>query len=63
MINPYFMYIVAFVIAIIVYQLGWSYVFPEISLSLLLFLIFTIVSAFFIGFYVYNKKDYRVFKY
>ncbi|HDR8184625.1 TPA: oligosaccharide repeat unit polymerase [Bacillus thuringiensis] len=56
MINPYFMYIVAFVIAIIVYQLGWSYVFPEISVSLLLFLIFTIVSAFFIGFYVYNKK-------
>jgi hypothetical protein len=47
MINPYFCYAFSFIAAIITYQLGWSELYPELSFSLLAFLLTTI------GFHLY----------
>lgn len=51
MINPYFCYALAFGIALLLYPLGWSKIYPPISVQVLLFLLITMVihgvSAFF----------------
>lgn len=47
MINPYFCYAFSFIAAIVMYLLGWSDLYPELSWSLLAFLLITI------GFHVY----------
>ena len=42
MINPYFCYAFSFIAAIVTYLLGWSDLYPELSWSLLAFLLVTI---------------------
>jgi hypothetical protein len=54
--NPFFVYILGFSIPLLVYQLGWSNLFPKISFGLVLFLVLTFSYSFFAGFYVYRKK-------
>ncbi|HCW08374.1 MAG TPA: hypothetical protein DGG95_13520, partial [Cytophagales bacterium] len=46
-INPHICYILGFLVSILVYQLGWSDVYPPLSISLLIFLGVTIASHFF----------------
>jgi hypothetical protein len=47
MINPYFIYILSFSIAIAVYQLKWSSLYPDLGIELIFFLLVTFVGAFF----------------
>ena len=54
--NPFFLYILGFSIPLLVYQLGWSNIFPKISFGLFLFLLLTYLYSFLVGYYVYNKK-------
>jgi len=46
MINPYTCYILGFAASLAVYQLGWSEIYPELSLSLIGFLIATLLAHF-----------------
>lgn len=46
MVNPYSCYILGFVFSLAVYQLGWSEVYPQLSASLLIFLVTTIAVSF-----------------
>ncbi|TWI93817.1 hypothetical protein JN11_04938 [Mucilaginibacter frigoritolerans] len=62
-VNPFFMYLLGFSIALIVYQLDWSYLFPPLSLSLLAFLIITFIISGAIGLYVHRKGVIRFYEY
>ncbi len=46
MINPYTSYILGFIFSLAVYQLGWSEVYPSLSISLIGFLIATMIAHF-----------------
>ncbi len=46
MINPYTFYIIGFGFSLIVYQLGWSEVYPSLGVSLIAFLLATMVAHF-----------------
>lgn len=54
--NPFFIYCLSWTLALIIYELGWSNLFPDISINLLLFLFFTIVIAGSIGLLLQLKK-------
>jgi len=54
--NPFFVYILAFSISLLVYQLGWSNLYPAISFRLLLFLLLTFSYSFLVGWCVYKDK-------
>lgn len=47
--NPFFLYITSFGIVALVYLLGWSNLFPTISLSVKFFLVSTFIISFFLG--------------
>lgn len=49
MINPFFCYVFSFVVALLVYSLGWSELYPTLSLSLILFLFATLIIHFLFG--------------
>jgi hypothetical protein len=56
MISPYSSYIFAFSLALAVYQLSWSELYPEISISLLFFLIFTFIAFFTVKTTIYKPS-------
>jgi len=56
LLNPFFVYILGFSISLLVYQLGWSNLYPKISFQLLVFLLLTFLYSFFVGWHVYEKK-------
>src|SRR5690349_9701133 len=43
MVNPYFCYVLSFATALALYPLGWSDLYPPLSLSLIVFLLGTMV--------------------
>lgn len=53
--NPYICYILGFVVSILVYQLGWSEVYPPLSFGLAVFLLATL-GAHFILSIVWNRN-------
>jgi hypothetical protein len=55
LVNPFYLYCIAFSFAIIAYLAGWSSIFPKLSSGLLLFLISTFVF-FIIAGYLFSKK-------
>jgi hypothetical protein len=55
MINPHTCYILGFVVSLAVYQLGWSEVYPKLSLTLIVFLLVSILAHIFLS-YRWNKK-------
>lgn len=64
--NPFFCYSVSFLVVFLLYLLKWSDLYLPASQSLTIFIFFTIISAFLIGFF-YNKvlsinKDFLVDK-
>jgi hypothetical protein len=62
-VNPFFIYILGFSMALIVYQLDWSYLFPDLSFSLLTFLLLTFIISGIIGLYVHRKGILRFYEY
>ncbi|MGZ3764756.1 MAG: O-antigen polymerase [Mucilaginibacter sp.] len=61
-VNPFFTYIIGFLIALIVYQLDWSYLFPALSISLAFFLIITFLISGAIGLYVHRKGALKYYE-
>ena len=66
MINPYFIYILSFLAVIIAYQFKWSNLYPDLGLSLLLFLGSSMMIAYFFGkifvkqkIVIFNKIHYK----
>src|SRR6478609_9246852 len=49
MVSPYFCYAFSFSIAIVFYLLGWSKLYPHLSVALLLFLLSTIIANILLG--------------
>lgn len=60
--NPFYMYCVAFTLAIFVYLWGWSDIFPELSAGLILFLAVTSILFIFAG-HIFIKKPSEIFNY
>ncbi len=60
MINPYFIYVLSFLVVIIAYVLKWSSLFPDLGYSLLGFLLVSITVAFVIG-KAFMKKNIITF--
>ena len=56
MVNPYYIYILTFLFSMLVYQLGWSTLFPSLKFPLILFLILSIFASFILGFYFQIKR-------
>jgi len=56
LLNPFFVYVLAFSISLLVYQLRWSNLCPTISFPLLLFLLLTSSYSFVIAWFFYKKK-------
>jgi hypothetical protein len=54
LINPFYIYCLAFLCAILLYQIGWCNIFPSLSISLILFFAIT-----FILFIVAGRKIFR----
>lgn len=48
--NPFFIYILSFLMVFLVYSLGWSDKYPELTLSIKLFLFATFIISFFLAF-------------
>ena len=56
MANPYFCYAVAFAAALLTYLLGWSDLYPPLSLTLLFFILVTVIIHVFLGIRFFGKK-------
>ncbi len=56
-VNPFYLYCVAFSLAIFVYLWGWCDIFPELSAGLILFLTLSF-GLFIFANYVFTKKEY-----
>jgi oligosaccharide repeat unit polymerase len=54
--NPFFVYVVAFLLPGLLYQLDWSYLYPDLSAGLLIFLLITSLISIGIGFYVHKRR-------
>lgn len=65
LINPYFIYSLSFLGVLVSYFFGWSKLFPELGLSLLVFLISSIIIAVIIGrsFYIRNIITFNKIKF
>jgi hypothetical protein len=55
-VNPFYLYCVAFSMAIFVYLWGWSNIFPKLSVSLILFFALTFIIFLFAGYKLWKKK-------
>lgn len=55
-INPFSLYAISWILVIIVYSFEWSYLYPNLKLSSLFFLIVTICISIY-----YSKKEYKKF--
>jgi oligosaccharide repeat unit polymerase len=49
LINPYFIYILSFLAVLIAYQFNWSKLYPDLGLPLVLFLVSSMIIAFYLG--------------
>ncbi len=59
--NPFYVYIISFLIVFLVYSLGWSHLYPPLTFSMYLFLIGTFLIALLFG-YVFQKNNYIGFQ-
>jgi oligosaccharide repeat unit polymerase len=62
--NPFFVYILSFALALLVYSFGWSHLYPNLSTSLLVFFFATFIVSFLFGVIVHSlgRIDYKVIK-
>lgn len=56
MINPYFIHGFSFIAVLVAYLLNWSNLYPDLGLTLLLFLMFSILIAILLGRYIMKNK-------
>jgi hypothetical protein len=61
MINPYYIYIITFLVSLVVYQFGWSTLFPTLKIPLIIFLTISMVMAFILGL-IFHAKNYISFR-
>lgn len=59
--NPFYVYIISFLIVFLVYSLGWSHIYPPLSFGMYLFLGCSFLIALIFG-YVFQKNKYIEFK-
>lgn len=59
-VNPYYLYCIAFSFSIFVYLLGWSKIFPQLSASLILFFVLSFMMFFLFG-YLLGRKELNLF--
>jgi oligosaccharide repeat unit polymerase len=57
--NPNFIYIFSFIVPFVFYSFGWSTLYPELSLNLFLFYIFTFLICLVIGLFVNHNKPFQ----
>jgi len=58
-VNPFFIYIGGFTLALLMYQLDWSYLYPDLSWGLVLFLLVSFFISALIGIFIYKKGILR----
>lgn len=56
MINPYFIHGFSFIAVLVAYLFNWSNLYPDLGLTLLLFLMFSILIAILLGRYIMKNK-------
>jgi hypothetical protein len=56
-VNPFYLYCAGFSISVIVYLLGWSKIFPGLSVSLMLFLLMTFIISIIAGIAFGKRRD------
>lgn len=61
-VNPFYLYCVAFSLAIFVYSWGWSNIFPELSAGLILFFAISFVLFIFAG-NLFRKEEFILWNY
>ncbi len=49
LVNPFYLYVISFATAILLYSLGWSELYPELSVSLLVFLFVSFIISVYFG--------------
>ncbi len=54
--NPFFVYIMSFTLVLLVYSLGWSGLYPDLSFSLLLFFGISFIVSFVLGAFIDRLK-------
>ena len=54
--NPFFVYAFSFTLPVLLYQLDWSYLYPDLSLKLVAFLVGTFLISLTIGLYIHKKR-------
>jgi oligosaccharide repeat unit polymerase len=59
--NPFIIYSIAFLLVIVIYPLGWSNLYPQLSFGLICFLGATIIINFFIGI-LFHKVNFFSYK-
>ncbi len=59
--NPFYVYILSFILVFLLYSLGWSSLYPPLSFDLYIFFVFTFIIALILG-HVFNKNRYIGFK-
>ena len=57
--NPYFIYIASFSLALLLYQLNWSAIYPALTFPLIGFLLSTFAVAIYLGINIRNKDVLR----
>ncbi len=53
--NPFFVYVAAFTLPILLYQLNWSYLYPELSWGLIVFFVATFLISITIGLFIHKR--------
>jgi len=59
--NPFYLYVISFLVIVIIYQLGWSSLYPKLTIWLIVFFIITAISSLFLGGTIdkYNPIQYK----
>ncbi len=60
LVNPFYLFVIAFTLAIFVYSWGWCKIFPEFSTGMILFFLVSFILFIFLGSIIGNK-DYLEF--
>ena len=56
-VNPFYLYVIAFSLSIIVYLFGWSSLFPKLSFGLIIFFAVTFILFLITGYLCFKKKQ------
>lgn len=60
-VNPNFVYILSFIVPFVVYTLGWSTIYPTLSIQLFLFYLFTFIVCGICGVFIHKIKPFKYY--